>query len=1626
MMLPWGRGTAGPRAWRGTRKPRLLFLLLLLLLSLFLVQAADLAGSREPQFVWKAGPWGRCTGGCGGGGTQTRTVRCFHVDGRTSPQAHCLDEDKPEEERGCFRACTWHREFFEWEVAEWDACQLVPRVPTTDPGHRAIGTQEQTCTTAQPGLQRRPIRCVQKQNRTQVLVDICEQLAPRPPGEQACLMPCPRGCVVSEFSSWSACGPRCGASVQHRIRTLLVPPLFGGEACPSLSDVRGCESPAACTLGEPDVTTSLSAGPWSPCRPPPRRELASSRRTLLDFSSNRNERSPIRRQSYRAAQRLPGPRPPEIGYQTRQVRCVRSDGQSAPLSLCLPGSSLSTMRSCALPEDCETTDWSPWSLCSKTCQSEDHSPGLRSRRRRVRRVAVEAGRDCPALLETEACNLGGDTLQPCPRFSWKTSEWKGCQPGLLLESQNSRQRAGAVALCGGGLQIREVFCVQEGPETSALVFGGEGSRPVERKLCPGPAPSAIQLCYVPCSVDCMLSTWSTWGSCLPETCRDPQGKKGFRMRQRHVVIEVVGPTGRCPHLVEASLCEEPACHRWKVEAAHCVPEHGTCGPGQRKQRAECRDAQGEVVAPQLCPSPPPDEWTACTVPCDSDCVLSEWTQWTPCPQACVGKSGEGMQSRTRAVLAPPGDGGKPCPSGHALHQLRPCSDHPCTRFYWEASSWGPCLDAVGTTSLNSTIGWNGEATCGVGVQTRKVSCVNSHIGPVASKRCPDALRPETLQPCLLPCRRDCVVTPFSEWTPCPSSCRPGNGPRARQSRYRVIVEEAAPGGRDCPDTLFEERECDAAQPCPNFRWKTHPWSPCILVPEVVRQAALGSGEACGQGLQSRAVTCEAEAAQPVEMEECLRGPDPMPPLLQPCLLPCRDDCTFTPWSRFTPCSANCTSTRTRRRTLTGRSRKRERCLDGETYPLQETEPCPCHAFRAQPYGDWSDCILSDSVHEQQPRLGPVGGRAHGCGEGLRLRALACLDALGRLVALEHCGGSGYVEEACTIPCPFDCRLSDWSIWGPCSARCGVGVRTRSRWLKEKPHNGGRPCPTLDLRNQVHETMPCFDECHRYSWAAGPWSPCEIPGDPTALLCGEGLQTRKVRCVRTVGESGGEMVDRTLCDQTEIPAGAQRCIRFCPSQCVLSHWEPWSPCPQPCDPRTTQRRTRHVLRPALSGGTCAGDVQLRPCVLNENCFQHQYNLTEWSTCQLSGNTACGHGVQTRLLSCVRSDGAIVATGFCEELGLTKPSPLSSRCLVECVVDCRLSPWSSWSQCSQSCGLTGHMSRTRQVVLQPQGEGRPCPPRLSQIKPCPVKPCYAWLVGGWSPCTVEGGDCGEGLQSRTLTCVVHNASLTPSAPPVEEVLCARIPLPESPLQRLCSVPCPGDCHLAEWTSWSACELTCLDGRSFGATGHQSRSRASITQALNNRVSCPEQVLETRPCTGGKCFHYEWKSSLWRNNERAVWCQRSDGMNVTGGCSPQSRPVAVRHCHPDCRKPFSYCTQNGVCGCKPGYTEILRSNGFLDYCLKVSSSGDRKADVKTSTAKNKPVNSKIRDIFRTWSLHPVDADGRVKLWVYGISAGGILLVLLLTFLSYLVCKKPSQHQSPAPQQKPLTLAYDGDVDM
>ncbi|XP_077303892.1 thrombospondin type-1 domain-containing protein 7B isoform X1 [Lithobates pipiens] len=1582
---------------------------LLLMALLMPAVRADLGEKEGKHFFWKSGPWGQCVGECGPSGLQSRSVWCVHGDSWVTHISNCNPEEEPASQQNCFKICSWHRELYEWETTEWDQCVLVPYP------HTGVKSKSSECVTAQRGLQQRQVNCVHKNNRSITSQEICEYFTPRPTEEQSCLVPCPQDCIVSEFSPWSTCNKNCGKHLQHRTRFVISPSLYGGSDCPNLTEWRPCAFYGFCSFGEEEHMYSLKVGPWSECRLPHLKEISFSGRTMLDFGSDSGERSTFKQESHLSQERFDRWET-EIGYQTRQVQCMRSDGKSALLSICTQDNMPLHYRSCIMPKDCEVSEWGDWTSCSKTCQLGGTVLGLRSRRRIVKRMAIGERKPCPELEETEACNIGRQS--PCLGFSWKTSEWTDCQVSLLT-NQDNVPLADEQVQCGGGIQTRKVFCAQtvteSGPYGQKEVY-----RPVDPEFCEGPPPSTTQLCNVQCLTDCMLSPWTDWGPCIHENCQDPHGRKGFKFRRRHVLLKSENIERSCPHLVESVPCDDPVCYKWAISGQlHCVPENGDCGHGRYHINSTCRGQNGEAVSAELCVDEPPVQ-LVCKVPCSLDCVISEWSDWSPCSRSCSTKNAEGKQSRTRSILAYPGEGGKPCPSSQALYEYRPCNDHPCSAFYWDVSPWEPCTGE--SQILNKSL--SKKDTCGIGLQSRKVFCIKSNTGQVTSKRCPESNKPDTSQPCPLPCTRDCVVTLFSEWTPCPKTCQPGNSSVVKQTRYRITLQEALNGGQQCPDTLYEERECEDVPNCLLFRWKPQDWSQCVLVPDYVRQSIAGGTESCGPGIQFREMICVTTGDRSVDVTECIRWAGPAPPTMQECMVPCREDCTFTPWSKFTTCSTDCISYRIRRRSLAGRSKKRDRCQNSELYPLAETEACACEVYKSQPYGNWSDCIIRDGRNEMQ-----LGVRARrdmkGCGEGVRLRAIACYDLTGRIVEPGLCSHSGYIEERCEVSCPFDCKLSDWSSWSSCSASCGTGVKVRSKFLKEKPYNGGSPCPKLDLKNQVYEVVPCYTECNQYLWVSEPWSACKLHSEGKTAGCGLGIQIRRVRCVNISDSAEDAFVNSTYCSHLETPSTRQNCSLSCLGECVMSNWGPWSHCTKSCDSSSVRSRTRFPLRIPTNGKTCPEASQTEPCVLNTNCFHYHYNVTEWSACQLGEKAVCGEGIKTRLLDCTRSDGKSVKMSFCEQLGLKKPEKMTLRCLVECTIDCHVTDWSTWSSCSQSCGTGGHQTRSRRIIMQAEGDGRPCPAHLAQHKGCPVSPCYVWRFGEWSTCKVENGQCGEGMKSRNLTCIVHDGSTSGAEKQVDHKLCGRLPGEESPLSLPCYVPCPGDCHLAEWSQWSSCEVTCIDGRSFETFGLQTRSKTFIVQSLENQEECPKPVIETRPCTGGKCFRYIWKMSPWKDNKRTVWCQRSDGTNVTGGCSPNSRPAAARYCDPPCRKPFSYCMQSGVCGCEDGYTQIMRSSGVLDYCVKVPGSESKKADVKTFIGRSKPVDSNLPEIFN-WSFQLFDQDGRLSLWVYVMCAGSFLILVILIIISYLVCRKPKVPKSPFPQQKPLTLAYDGDFDM
>jgi Spondin-like TSP1 domain len=543
------------------------------------------------------------------------------------------------------------------------------------------------------------------------------------------------------------------------------------------------------------------------------------------------------------------------------------------------------------------------------------------------------------------------------------------------------------------------------------------------------------------------------------------------------------------------------------------------------------------------------------------------------------------------------------------------------------------------------------------------------------------------------CAVSCELSDWSDWSKCSKDCGPGT-----KTRTRVIKTAAAHGGQECSmDALTETVPCQerpCAVPCKLTEWQD--WSEC-------------SAE-CGPGVQTRARSIETpalnggtECETPLaEVKECQKKPCPV-------------KCDMSAWSEWSACSKDCgPGTQVRSRTvLTPAMHGGEECPSD----VQETRACevkPCAVdCKVSPWTDWSTC--------SQP-----------CGPGIQTRARSVeVDAL-------HGGATCPAPMAESRPCnerscAVDCKVSAWSAWSACSKACGGGTQTRSRTVETDTAHGGDACPEL-TESRACNSNPCPVDCKVGAWSE--WSAC-------SKECGPGEQTR-TRIIETATAHGG----------LECPALSEKreCNnRPCPVHCTVSEWTDWSACSKACGPGT-QARTRTVTtQPQHDGTACPALADDQPCNLKPcavDCKVGEWS--SWSGC----SKACGGGQQTRSRAVTTQEAHGGAA--CPALNETQSCNTQT-----CPVDCVVSGWSGWSSCSKSCG-GGTQTRTRSVTTAPANNGAACPV-LSETQNCNTHGCPVdcrvsdW--SGWSDCSAS---CGGGSQSRSRSVLQSAANGGASCP------------------------------------------------------------------------------------------------------------------------------------------------------------------------------------------------------------------------------------------------------------------------
>uniref|UniRef100_A0A8C2BR89 Adhesion G protein-coupled receptor B1b n=1 Tax=Cyprinus carpio TaxID=7962 RepID=A0A8C2BR89_CYPCA len=201
---------------------------------------------------------------------------------------------------------------------------------------------------------------------------------------------------------------------------------------------------------------------------------------------------------------------------------------------------------------------------------------------------------------------------------------------------------------------------------------------------------------------------------------------------------------------------------------------------------------------------------------------------------------------------------------------------------------------------------------------------------------------------------------------------------------------------------------------------------------------------------------------------------------------------------------------------------------------------------------------------------------------------------------------------------------------------------------------------------------------------------------------------------------------------------------------------------------------------------------------------------WSEC----SNECGGGVQVRSRACQPEDG--VCGGVVEEGRACNPQPcigqvqqrsqglrsiIGQRRDSDGTIMANQAPhkgdtWSSWSVCSVSCG-EGMQSRTRSCMRStystqctgPLRENRPC----NNTAACPVN--GAW--DEWAPWSLCSSTCGRGYRDRVRTCKQPQHSGEPCRGPVKQT-------------KFCNIAvCPVDGYWNDWSAWTPCSASCSNG-------------------------------------------------------------------------------------------------------------------------------------------------------------------------------------------------------------------------
>jgi len=824
-------------------------------------------------------------------------------------------------------------------------------------------------------------------------------------------------------------------------------------------------------------------------------------------------------------------------------------------------------------------------------------------------------------------------------------------------------------------------------------------------------------------VDCKLSAWMEWGACS-------QASQRTRARYLTSLPNYCGK--KCANKV---ISETKACEFASKEYRFCAWGEwssfsscpSTCTQ-TRKRRSRTLGTKLKADKADYLFSFLAERQTACfgtqfdSAACNMtsckplctpvDCKLDQWSKWSV-------PMGFGLCGRTRAILKPNNDCGKPC-GVSLLTETKTCPlgilPIDCRISAW--SDWSFCENPEASRLRMRHIDRdprNGGINC-TGALKETQSCFQS-LKPVP-----------------------CSFTDWSKWDSCNTmgSVFIGKGGGAcgdgLTQRTRRIKETSKAGGAPCSDMLSEIKTCQGT-PCKwegttDCKWaEWSKWSECKANLQNYRtrsfKAATNNGKPCGgSGYE-------------------IKG----------CSLP-TTDCELSDWTAWTKCSSGCLGITSRSRHLSGHKNFGKACAAStleETEHCNELVSCPNENCVFGQWGGWKKQVSCGSAGQETRHR--------------EVKTLRKVDGFG-------CDDKTTETRAATdlARCPrLDCEWNDWHEWEDCSKTCGVGQKHRTRNLLQATIGpGARACSVSNMR----ETERCKKaeckaaDCVDGQWDAwGKWEAC-------SATCGAGVTWRR-RVIKSEANYCGKQVDGSSQEVASCSRNDQ-----CPKDvdCVFGGWNAWTDCSKTCD--GTKSRDRNIkTRGASNGKACSGTKKetaaCNPSKTASGCpvtgKPIDCKLKDWSawtTCPVT----CGGSSSQRERSRSVEIEALNGGKTCDPV-LYQTGPCVDRVAKPCVdkfkpLDCKWFGWSKWGACDKCGGL---MYRYRQVKVHAQYGGANCTGNASQdMKTCD-RSCFdnvhcAWSAwGAWSNCDVSckmqectGHSCGKRTRKRQLVVTKQAAS------------------------------------------------------------------------------------------------------------------------------------------------------------------------------------------------------------------------------------------------------------------------------